>query len=299
MIPNSFTNELLKQAAPVGFLANLGKVLGQYVPSALTATREAGLAAGLGNVAKAKLLGGAVGAIGGGLAGGNVGSDENKSRNRLLGAVAGGAAGALGGGSLSKKLPSFGLAAGPALQNLGTYMSSEGATMKGVLDHMATKWAPKLESVKGVVDKGQEAILKKTTPAGATLGHLGDTAQNVQTALGRRGGIADVLQGNVHEHTFKEKSIDGQKYLFNRTGAGKVIAPLLNSGLGMGALSAATAEGKDGQKPTVGKRLLSGGSTALAWGAAPKLMMGKMLAYDVPKTLIGMKKPKATDVPTQ
>jgi len=96
------------------------------------------------------------------------------------------------------------------------------------------------------------------------------------------------------------QTIEGKKYLFERTGLGKIVNPGLQSGFGMGAAQFLTS-GKDeqGNKKPIGKRLLSSGGTALAWGTAPKLMLGKTLAYDLPKSLIGIKKAPPSDIPTQ
>jgi hypothetical protein len=322
MISNSFGNELRKQA---GFLTALAPMLEKFIPSALTGIQSAAIKAGLGNVGTAKMIGAGVGAAGGALAGGNVGPEENKGRNRLLGAIAGGVAGSMGGGKLVPKVQSFGSAAGPALKALGGEMAAGTVTGKNMLDYMATKWGPRIEkathatSVPGDITRmgvptptptaqigtpgfkqTKSALGEITHPAGKTLGIAGDLAQNFST-INKRGlgtGTSDVLKGNWRSNTFTEKTIGDKNYLFERSAVGKVVGPALGSGLGMGALTALTTEGKNGEKPTISKRLLSGGSSALAWGTAPQLMMGKMLAYDVPKTLIGMKKPKATEIPT-
>jgi hypothetical protein len=325
MIPNSFKDEFLKQAAGLGFLPSLAKVVGEHVPSALTSIGGSLRAAGLANVTKARTVGALAGAAGGAVTGASIGSPENKDKNRLIGAVAGGVLGGMGGAKLAPKVQTFGSAAGPALKALGQEMTAGKVTGKNVLDYMATKWAPKVQPLEGQLknlgvptptanvgvpgfQKSVKSLGEVNYPVGKPLGHIGEMAQNAQVItqrpgiVGKGSGLAEVLKGNWREHQFNIKDIAGTEHMFQRSNVGKIVSPSLQSGLGMGAADFLMG-GKDeqGNKKPIGKRLLSSGGTALAWGTAPKLMAGKVLAYDVPKTLIGMKKPKelATDIPPQ
>jgi hypothetical protein len=311
MIPKSFIDELTKTAALPGFLSALGGFFAKNVPAMATSLRGSAMAAGMADVAKMRVAGGVVGAAGGAFAGSRTGDESTKGRNTLLGAIAGGVGGAMGGKALAAKVPTLGSQTVKDLSGLGQYMQKGKATGKGVVEYMARNWTPKYTKdvlppaghqigmfgtstpavrTMGGIGKETPAIAMQTHKPGLITGAFGQAAKQISTAKTK--GIGAMLSQDIQEAKVFNKTIEGQSYQFRRSGLGRVVNPAMTSGVGFGALEAATATDEQGRPASMSKRLLKGGTTALAWGAAPKIMTGKMLAYDVPKTLIGMKKQK-------
>jgi ABC-type phosphate transport system substrate-binding protein len=119
--------------------------------------------------------------------------------------------------------------------------------------------------------------------AGGVLGAAGGTYAK---------GMGNVLKDNWKSLETFNKTVGGKTYQFQRSGLGKVVNPLLGSGAGFGAMEAMTSKNEDGSKRSIGNRLARGAGTAVSWSAAPKLMTGKLLGYDIPKIFTGMKRPK-------
>lgn len=194
---------------------------------------------------------------------------------------------------------------------LGKQMMRPGATIGKSIDYAAKNLVQQTRAVKGNAPVTRPWLGKETSAVGVMAqkkpsligGLIGETARAAQTIKNAPNpikGVFDVVKNNWNESKFFTKEVGGKTYKFRRSTAGRIISPALNSGLGFGALEAATMKNEDGSTPSIGKRLLKGGTTAIAWGAAPKLMTGKMLAYDLPKNFIGKpKQPPAPDLPTQ
>jgi len=308
MIPKSFNDELIKIAALPGFLAALGGFLSKNVPAMASSLRGSAMAAGMADVTKMRVAGGAIGAIGGGYAGSKTGDETTKGRNTLLGAIAGTVGGSMGGKALATKLPTLGAPTVKDLSGLGEYMQRGKATGKGAVEYMAKNWTPKYAPfsnpgtapmAKTLSGAGKEvpAVSVQTRKPGMVTGAIGEFAKSLSTIATPGKGIPAVLGEQFNKAKLFNKRIDGINYQFQRSGLGKVLNPALSTGVGFGAMEALTAKDEKGNPAGLGKRLLRGGSTALAWGAAPKLMTGKLLAYDIPKSLTGMKKQK--EIPTQ
>jgi len=311
MIPKSFSNEIEK----IAFLATLGKFFAKNVPSMLESLRGAEMLKGVvgaqaAGISKAKMVGGLLGTVGGAYAGSDVGNTpEAKHRNTIAGGIIGGVAGAIGLGKIVPKVQAAATSTAKDVATLGKFMQQPGANISKTVDFAAKKFGPQFASAgknapttKTFFGLGKEtkAIGMQTAKPSAIGGAIGELAESMKTikdAPNFASGVGKVLKQNWEQAKSFTKDVGGKTYKFQRSGIGKVVNPALTSGLGFGALEAATMKNEDGSKPTMSKRLLHGGTTALTWGAAPKLMFGKTLAYDIPKTLIGMKKQK--EIPTQ
>lgn len=197
------------------------------------------------------------------------------------------------------------------MAGLGKHMMGAGASWKTTADYAAKNLVRQTSAVSGAAPMAKP-WLGKATPSvgvvsgakpsmlGGMIGELGQSAKIIKDAPNPVKGIMDVVKHNWNESKYFTKEIGGETHKFQRSMAGRIINPALSSGLGFGVMDAAMMKNEDGSSPSIGKRLLRGGTTAVAWGAAPKLMTGKMLAYDLPKNFIGKpKQPPAPELPTQ
>ena len=298
MIPDSFLDEMQK----LGGLPGLAKFIGG-IPNALqgigTAAKNMGIVEK--NLGAVRAVTTGIGAVSGGMYGSSQAGEGNKAKGFAIGALAGGAGGFFAGKPLATKLPALGTKSAPYLQGLSTHLAEPRSGVSSVMNYMGKNWTQKVAPInKNVAAPTNRAMLSlseqaatgqiKRDPLGMikAFGELGKSFTTIKTQ-GLRG-VGTVLKDNVKEHGFYNKEIDGKMFQFKRSAIGKVVAPALMSGVGFGALEAATATDSQGNPAGVGTRVLKGGTTALAWGAAPGLMTAKALGYDIPKTLISAKK---------
>jgi hypothetical protein len=298
MIPDSFLDEMQK----LGGLPGLAKFIGG-IPDVLKGIGSA--AKGMGivekNLGAVRAVTTGIGAVSGGMYGSSQAGEGNKAKGFAIGALAGGAGGFFAGKPLATKLPALGTKSAPYLQGLSKHLATPDANISSAMKFMGRNWTPMVAPInKNIVAPTNRAMLGLSEQAATgkisrnppgmirAFGELGKSFTTIKTQ-GLRG-VGTVLKDNVKEHGFYNKEIDGKTYQFKRSPLGRVIAPALMSGVGFGALEAATATDSQGNPAGVGTRVLKGGTTALAWGAAPGLMTAKALGYDIPKTLISAKK---------
>lgn len=345
MIPNSFRDELEKNAALPGLMVSLGKFFQHNVPAMLGSVRGGIASAGLTGAVSSRVIGGVAGGATGAYGGSKVGDPENKGRNTLIGGAVGAAAGAIGMGKLAPKLQNFGAKAETNISNLGRLMQRKNTTGGMVGEHIIRNAAEKTKAVgadapivKNLFGMGSktQATREVTSKPGLVSGAVGQAMKSFQTiaaggtsaiggvvggvggavagsqtgdgehkfrnalaggVLGAAGGtyakgIGNVLKDNWKSLETFNKTVGGKTYQFQRSGLGKVVNPLMASGAGFGAMEAMSSTNADGSKRSIGGRLAHGAGTAVGWAAAPKLMTGKLLGYDMPKMFTGMKKPK-------
>jgi hypothetical protein len=146
--------------------------------------------------------------------------------------------------------------------------------------------APKQKRFFGIgKEVSPEAVIKTTNPTeyvpakgflgtldprkavGQAATNLGKLTEDIETHGGIKG-VGTYLKRQWKEHQYFTR--DGHKY--KRSPIGRITSPLWGSGAGMAAVGALTAEGKDGQPPTIGRRLKSGLIEGAGWGIAPHAM---------------------------
>lgn len=323
-------DEMQKVAISIKNLEVGGNFLTKTMPNFFKSVRGGAEAIGLtaANANKAGLVGGAVGGAAGALSGNKDQNPETRGRSMLTRAAIGAAAGFYGGKGIANKMPTFGQHYEEAFKPVGTKMfdlaknKNLGDVARGqkLTDFAAKQLNPQYSTggIKGVKTKtffnmGSETKatgLRKNPdlPWGAkVMGDLARGAKNMRTQ-GLFNGIGTTLKNNWEEAKTFDRKIDlktGLKgngndptFRFNRSAAGRIISPLATAGIGMGITDAALGTNDNGSKPTMSKRLRTGAKSTLAWGMAPHLMMGKMIGYDIPKTIMGGTKQPQQDLNT-
>lgn len=296
---DSFADELKKQAG-------IGTFLLKSVPEAFKSVQTAAKAIGLTaeNAGKVRLLTGGLGAVGGAAKGyTSTDNPDYKARNAIIGGVLGGAAGGFAGNFLAKKAPVFGNKYAPYFKGIGTHINSgKGRT----LDYLSKNWtekfapatasAPKVKNFFGIGSEVSAADrVVKNPPMGIKA--VGELANNINILKNEGlGGIATVVKNDINKNKFFDKEIKGRTYRFKRSFPGRVINPLLGTGAGMGAFELTDSTNADGSKRSVPNRLVRGVAQTGLWSMAPHLMMGKAMAYDVPKSFIKSRNPNSGQI---
>lgn len=306
--------EIEKIAVSVGTLNSVSNFITNTMPKAFQGVRAAAGSVGLKaeNAFGARVIGGIAGGIGGAV----TTKDQDpttRGRSMLARTAIGATAGAFGGGWLANKGSTFGSTYEAALKPVGVKMKNLAAApnltdaQRGehLTKMLAKNLSPKVRAMAPGSGITTRPLLGKTTEAtGQVLNHdlptglhmVGDFAKgriNIKNQ-GWMKGTYNTLKDNVKEHFTFTKTVDkvgdpnyGKTFQYNRSTVGKVLAPLAMSGVGMGVTDAALDTNEDGSKPSIMKRIRKGATSTLTWGMAPRLMMAKATAYDIPKTLMG------------
>lgn len=316
--------DMYKVAVTVNTLDTVGTFLTKTMPKAFKGIRGAAKTVGLtaANANKAGLIGGAIGGAGGAVSGMQDQNPETRGTSMAARAAIGATAGYFGGKGLANKMPTFGKHYEAAFKPVGQKMLSVAKNTKltggqrgqQVMDFAAQHLNPQhtTEGIKGITTKNffghgndTPAVAKVTNPhlpwGAKVFGDIARVGQNVRQE-GVVKGISNTLKQNWNEAKMFDKKISDKPnaptYRFNRSAAGRIVNPLITAGVGMGITDAAMATNDNGSKPTIGKRLRTGAKSTLAWGVTPHLMMGKMVAYDIPKTIMGGSKQPPQDLNT-
>jgi len=262
-------------------------------------------------VGKTMLRGGLGGAAIGGAAGYVAAPQDKKMRGVVAGAGLGGIFGAMGGRSLATKLTGAGPDAAK-LTNFGNAMKTwEGQSPKQFFGNVSkhiqeNNWADPMHlqrfssnEIPGTPHKPMGGILSKNPVAtgfpenkGSMLlkdvGNFNETVRSVwkggpklqaKTVGGR---MVEAVGLQAHGAGFYEHAGN----VYRRSALGRVAAPLLTTGLGFGAMEAATATNKDGTPASVPKRIGKGALETAKWGLGMPVMGAKALMYDLPKQII-------------
>lgn len=304
--------QMYKIAWTPASLTSVGNLLSKKMPKFFEGVKGVGKAVGLtaANANKAGVVGGVMGGVGGAASGATDQNPETQGRSMLVRGAIGAAAGFYGGKGLAKKMPTFGdnyattgKLVGGKMLNLAKDTSLTAAQRSDKLTEFAaknlttqTKTMGKSQTTKNFFGHGAEVssnqrVTNPKVPMGFKMfGDLAKAKTNVRKSGLVRGTI-DTIKDNYHESTMFDKAISDKPnapvYRFKRSLAGRVVNPLMTSGIGMGALDVLQTTNEDGSKATMGKRLRTGAKSTLTWGMAPHLMMGKAMAYDIPKAFMG------------
>ncbi len=253
------------------------------------------------------MTGAAVGGATGALAG-SATDQNNKKRGAIIGGLTGAITGGLGGKYISnfakggvdaEKLKGL----SSTMKSLGTNEVSTKQYLGGLTRQIASWGTPNSmakvvaqENVTGKQVRPLLGFLKQSPIATAPAEHakwsvtrpLGNLAQ---TVLGIRGGgyglTAPTMPGRVWEGLKNEVSNsqyfirDGLRY--KRSLAGKGLAAVGTTGIGMGGLTAVSARKKNGQPEPLPEKIMKGTASAVSWGLAPQVMGAKAVAYDIPR----------------
>lgn len=301
----------LKQA---GFASGVAKFLTKGLPEAVGKLNAGAKAIGLAN--KNLPLGtSALGATVGAVRGASRAEDGHKGTGALMGGLMGGAIG-YGAGKGLGALPELGKNTIPHYQRAGEALSN---TLKANPNISARELMNKGTSymsrnfndqwIKAPADAGMmKPMLGKEKPVEQILqgkkkswlvtspGSLAKTWEAGRTDGIK--GIGKALWQDVKDQTMfsdKIKLPGGAEGIgrAHRSMIGQVGNVATMSGLGIGATEFAMG-GKDehGNVQPMGKRIMKGTGSALGWGLAKPVMVGKMM-YDLPKSLMrGNKQPQ-------
>ena len=83
--------------------------------------------------------------------------------------------------------------------------------------------------------------------------------------------------------TAPEKATGGYTPVMKRGIIGRVAWPLIGTGVGMGTIEASLKHNDDNSPVTPAQRIRTGVVSSLKWGVAQPLLVGKYMAYDLPK----------------
>lgn len=291
-----------------GFASGVAKFLTKGVPGAFKAINTGASAIGLGakNLPYATA---AAGAIIGGVRGASKSEEGKKNTGALKGALMGGAIG-YGGGSVLSSLPTLGKYTSPYLENAGKTLSSaleknpnisaKDLVVKGnsyIAKNFSNKW-----TAAPAGDVGMSPMFGKTKPVEEVA--VGGKKSGIISGLGELAGTVEawrkdgIVKGtgkqmwhNIQESRKFTKDIQlksGTETVgrAHRSIAGQVVGVGLMSGAGMGASEMARSKDEHGNVRPMGQRIVKGTGTALAWGLASPVMIGKSM-LDLPKTLKG------------
>jgi hypothetical protein len=302
----AFLEKLIAKAVP-----SVASFLSKTLPNAMVKATPAltkGMDA-IGGYKNVKYITGGIGAGIGGIKGYNSAPEDQKGKGALMGAAIGGAIGGFGGSQLGNKLnpATFGKMttnswkpAGEALSNWAKNTPVEKQTFGNLLsktkNYAAREFAPKWTPVTPGSNiserpmagfKKQEVTHKLDSPErGFFANSIGRLSRSYDAlAEGPKAAVQHLTQEMKDARYFNVKK-DGEVYRAKRSLIGQVANPLFDTGLGFGAFEAATTSNENGSPTTVGQRLRRGGTTALGWGFARPVMMGKML-IDTPKMFSG------------
>lgn len=265
------------------------------------------------NPATAKMVGGTIGAVGGGTAGASAAPEGEKGKGFLIGAAAGGTAGFFGG----KTVAGFGKGGVDAarLQGFAKELKTLAANKKstnseffqGVGNYLGKNWAnpthlqaipkgsivgaPKHRPMLGWAAKSPVQAVPENLAGSGFTRFIGNSARNVMGIAKGEFGVKgtnplsrtfNVLKSEANEARYYTK--DGFRY--KRSLPGQALGVAFGSGVGIGAVEGITATNNDGTPASVPKKLLKGTASTLGWGLAPSLMGAKAIAYDIPKFII-------------
>lgn len=248
----------------------------------------------------------AAGAAIGGARGYAKAEEGNKGTGAVVGAVTGGLMGA-GAAWGVNKLPTLGKQFTKDFKPIGEALKRTGANQNLTYKELGNK----------ILDRGtqmtSENWIKMPAPGAKMKDMFGGMHEVEQLRMNTRGMAANAANtilesakamrdggiSGVGKHLWKdfkskqmfEKTTNGVAMRAQRSALGKIVNPLMASGIGMGAMDALTATNKDGSKASLGKRVRKGVTSTLGWGLAPPVMAGK-LVYDTSKSLIGGHKPQ-------
>jgi hypothetical protein len=265
------------------------------------------------NPITAKAVGSTAGALGGGILGASQAPEGEKSKGFLVGATAGGLAGYFGG----KTYAGFGAGGADSARILGLgnnlkQLATEGGTIKdsvrGAAKYISQNWATPehlrpipTKKIDGPLNRPMLSFTKKapiqqmSVPQGSAVTRAIGNAFRGGMAIADPATAAELgIKGNVATRTMKVLGREANEsmhyikdgYRYRRSLLGKALGAGMGSGIGFGVLEGATTTNPDGSPAPLHKKLFKGTSTALGWGLASPIMGAKMLAYDVPKTLI-------------
>jgi hypothetical protein len=149
----------------------------------------------------------------------------------------------------------------------------------------------KPEPVGAITNIPKQKGLAKVT--GGFLHGVGNQAANLNAILfGGHGMQSKTMLGRIPEFLKKEvvssqyrvgATVGDKSLIYKRGPIGKVMFPLISTGAGMGAIGAAMKKNEDNSPVTVGQRVGTGVSESLKWGIAAPAIIGKYMAYDLPK----------------
>lgn len=316
---NNWYTMLEKDAS---FYSSIAKFLVEGLPKIVGGAQTAGKAIGLTGARtatsvagwqplKAGLATGAAGATVGGIEGANKAPEGQKGVGALKGAIGGGVLGYVAGGALSKRMPTLGNRTVAAYSDAGKALAealktnpkmTPGQFVRGGIDYAAENFENKFIPItKGPMLQhkvGPITVAKDTMATEQLVGTkhtwlshpVGTLARAVKPLYSGEGVIGTIKQygktlgkdWNLSK-TFTQ-DIEGQTFRGRRSLGGRIINPLISTGIGMGAFEAATSKNEDGTPANVGTRLRKGGITALGWGIAPPVMFGKVV-YDTSKAI--------------
>lgn len=315
---------ITKEAAVAAAVAGgLGKFLTTIMPNAFKAIRAGAGKVGinelttkgtqLGTVfgktitgpSKTMLTTTGIGMAGGAAKGAYSAPEGEKGKGALKGALVGGVLGA-GAGAAANKLPTLGnklvsdfTPAGQRLIDIAKNQPNIGAKElfhRGAdyaAKNMGTQWRAFPSSIKGPEMKnffGGKTPATHVAPGGEKSWLSRAVASGGQTVGAMRekgileGGISRIGD-KVKEHTyFTAKSPSGNLLKGERSGMGKIIAPLAMSGAGMGVMEAAQSKNPDGTQRSMTTRLRKGVTATVGWSLAAPAMGAKSI-YDATKAL--------------
>jgi len=304
-----------------GVASGIGKFMSEYMPKGFKAIQSGAGKIGLDKIKHPMIAGSLVGSGIGAVSGAAKAEPGERGSGALGGAIKGGLIGGAAGWGAGK-LPNLGnklisefAPAGKKLMEVGkanpnikfTELMDRGS--KYMQKNFADQWAPLANSKnfaelqsKGQIKNVEQVMSPKgpmktffgtnSTPEFIRQGQ-GHTmlakglAETGNAWLGGRTegikGIGKVLKNDFTDKMYFTKDIAGKTYRGKRSLVGRVVNPLLASGVGMGAITAATTEGENGQKPTLGKRLRRGAVDTALWGLAPPIGAAKAV-YDTSKS---------------
>ena len=122
-------------------------------------------------------------------------------------------------------------------------------------------------------------------------------AKNIVRGSGKY--LKDILKGSQYYFAkpgagrFSSLGIGNKKlkdtttHIFQRSLVGKATAPIFTTGIGFGAMDALSKTDEYGQKKSLVKRLGSSAATTAKWTIGEPIMGAKLLAYDIPKLVLG------------
>lgn len=92
----------------------------------------------------------------------------------------------------------------------------------------------------------------------------------------------------------RPSSIKGQDLIYKRSLPGRILNPIISTGVGIGATQGLMTRNPDGSSASTGKKLFVGAKESLKWGIGGPIMLAKGLAYDIPKATYNIIKQRKT-----
>ena len=313
--------EALAPGVVAGVAGGLGRFLTKTMPNAFRAIQSGAGKIGLNTattatknmplgMSKAMMTTTGVGAAGGAIKGAVDAPEGQKGKGALKGALIGGAIGAATGAA-ANKLPTLGNQISQDFNPAGRMLSAAAKanpnmTMKnlaqGSMDwaakNMGDRWqkiptgaGPNVKNFFGGTTKATERLANQPLVPGGPITHKSLAARAVGSgattgkAMQDKGlieGAVSRIGDNWTRHRSHDAKIGLNTFKAPRSGAGQIVAPLMMSGAGMGAMTALQSKNEDGTQRSMGTRIRKGATDAVGWGLAAPAMGTKAL-YDVSK----------------